>query len=178
MSLRLVLRHLERVHQLGGEDLLGPRVHLLLAGREALLRLADGEVANHLGELEHVAGLDLLAVVLEAPVPVLRHLAHVVAKHGQHLCHGLLADHAPETRAARVLTRDHDGHVVVEDLDRQVLALLAQHLLLLLLQDLARPMMRIHDVVPDLVFDVGGLSGDLEVREILLNRRFGNDVPS
>jgi len=66
----------------------------------------------------------------------------------------------------------------VEDLDREVLAALAEHLLLLLLQDLARPVVRIDDVVPDLVLDVGRLSGDLEVREILLNRRFGNDVPS
>jgi len=30
---------------------------------------------------------------------------------------------------------------------------------------------RIHDVIPNLVLDVGNLTGDLEVREILLDRR-------
>src|SRR4051794_35159935 len=70
MRLRFVLLHLERVHELRGEDLLGAGVHLLLAGGETLLALTDGEVAYDLGQLEHVAGLDLLAVVLEAPVPV------------------------------------------------------------------------------------------------------------
>ena len=102
MRLGLVLLHLERVHQLGREDLLGAGVHLLLAGREALLRLADREVADDLGELEDVAGLDLVAVVLEAPVPVLRHLAHVVAEDGQDLLDVVLADHAPQTRLAGV----------------------------------------------------------------------------
>src|ERR1700761_247578 len=53
----------EGVHELRREDLLRPRVHLLLAGGEALFHLADGKVADHLGQLEHVAGLDLLAVV-------------------------------------------------------------------------------------------------------------------
>src|SRR5215211_4192488 len=48
MRLRLVLLHVERVHQLGGEDLLGAGVHLLLAGRQSLLLLANREVANHL----------------------------------------------------------------------------------------------------------------------------------
>src|SRR5437763_438096 len=65
--LRLFLIHLERVHQLRREDLPGARVHLLLAGRQALLELTDREVADNLGELVDVAGLDLLAVVLEAP---------------------------------------------------------------------------------------------------------------
>src|SRR3954452_4021422 len=71
--LRALLVLVERVHELRREDLLRPRVHLLLAGREPLFHLADGEVADDLGELEHVAGLDLLPVVLEAPIPVFRH---------------------------------------------------------------------------------------------------------
>ena len=53
-----------------------------------------------------------------------------------------------------VLARDHDGHVVVEDLDREVLALLAEDLLLLLLEDLAGAVVRIDDVVADLELDV------------------------
>jgi len=51
----------------------------------------------------------------------------------------------------------------VQDLDRQVLARLAQDRLLLLLDDLARTMVRIDDVVPDLVDDQLGLASDLKV---------------
>ena len=46
---------------------------------------------------------------------------------------------------------DHDRHVVVEDLDRQVLAPLPEDLLQLLLDDVARTVMRVHDLVADLV---------------------------
>src|SRR5215212_5875713 len=95
MRLRLVLLHVERVHQLGGEDLLRAGVHLLLARREPLLGLPDGEVADDLRQLEDITGLDLLAVVLETPVPVLRHLAHVVAKDCEDLLYVVLPDHAP-----------------------------------------------------------------------------------
>src|SRR5207253_5751251 len=71
---RFVLVHVLGVHQLAGEDLLRLDEHLLLAGRETLLVVPQGEVPDDLGELEDVAGLHLVAVVLEAPVPVLRHL--------------------------------------------------------------------------------------------------------
>src|SRR5207248_2500732 len=70
VGFRLFLIHRECVHQLGREDLAGADVHLLLAGRETLLELADREVAHDLGQLVDVARLDLLAVVLEAAVPV------------------------------------------------------------------------------------------------------------
>src|SRR4051794_13126632 len=63
--LRLFLVHDKRVHQLRRQDLAGARVHLLLARRQALLELADREVADNLGQLVDVARLDLLAVVLE-----------------------------------------------------------------------------------------------------------------
>jgi hypothetical protein len=36
--------------------------------------------------------------------------------------------------------------------------------------------MWIDHVVPDLVLDVGNLTGDLEVLDPLLNRRFGDDA--
>jgi hypothetical protein len=176
VRLGVLLLHLERVHQLGGEDLLRAGVHLLLARREALLVLADGQVADDLGQLHHVAGLDLLAVVLEPAVPVLGHLRHVVAQHAQHLLHRLFADDAAEAGAARVLARDHDRHVVVEDLDGEVLARLTQDLLLLLLDDLAGPVVRVDHVIAHLVLDVGDLTGDLEVFDLLLNSRLGNDV--
>ena len=44
--------------------------HPLLAGREALLAVADGEVADDLGHLEDVAGLETLDVALEPAAPV------------------------------------------------------------------------------------------------------------
>jgi hypothetical protein len=56
----------------------------------------------------------------------------------------------------------------VEDLDREVLALLAENFLLLLLDDLAGPVMRVYDVVADLVLDLLGLPRDLEVLDGLL----------
>src|SRR3954467_6693860 len=166
--LGLALVHVERVHQLGGEDLLRARVHLLLPRREALLGLPDGEVADHLGQLVHVAGLDLVAVVLEATVPVLRHLADVVAQDGEHLLHGLVVDHAPQARLGRVLARDHHRHVVVQDLDRQVLATLAENRLLLLLEDLACPMVGIHDAVTDGVLLHRQLALEIEILDVLL----------
>src|SRR6185503_13519125 len=62
----LVLAHVLRIHELGGEDLLRLDVHLLLTGREALLAVAEREVAHDLGELVDVAGLDLEVLALLA----------------------------------------------------------------------------------------------------------------
>jgi hypothetical protein len=54
----------------------------------------------------------------------------------------------------------------VQDLDREVLALLAEDLLLLLLEDLAGPVVGIDDVVPDLERDALGFNR-LEVLQLL-----------
>jgi hypothetical protein len=51
----------------------------------------------------------------------------------------------------------------VEDLDREVLATLAEDLHLLLLQHLAGAMVRVDDVVTELELDVLDLAGDLEL---------------
>jgi len=51
----------------------------------------------------------------------------------------------------------------VENLDRQVLARLAQDRLLLLLDDLTRTMVRVDDVVPDLVDDQLDFASDLKI---------------
>jgi hypothetical protein len=56
----------------------------------------------------------------------------------------------------------------VEDLDRQVLALLAEDRLHLLLDDLAGPVVGVDHVVVDLVDDVLGLSRDLEILDELV----------
>src|SRR5205085_1820286 len=98
----LLLVHVLCVHELGGEDLLRLHEHLLLAGREALLVIAQREVAHDLGQLEDVAGLHLVAVVLEAAIPVLRHLGGA-AREGldDHLDH-LLVDHPAEPHLLRI----------------------------------------------------------------------------
>jgi hypothetical protein len=51
----------------------------------------------------------------------------------------------------------------VEDLDRQILAPLAEHLHLLLLQHLAGAVVGIDDVVAELELDVLDLASDLEL---------------
>ena len=149
-SVGLVLVEVARVHELAGEDLLGLREHLLLAGRQALVGVADGEVAHDLGDLEDVAGLELVAVVLVATAPVLGHLGGVAAQDVEDLVDDVGRDDLAQTGAVGVLDRDHDRHVVVEDLDGEVLALLAEHFLLLDLHDLAGAVMRIDDLIADL----------------------------
>jgi hypothetical protein len=64
----------------------------------------------------------------------------------------------------------------VEDLDRQVLAGLAEDRLLFLLEDLACPVVRVYDGVTDLVIDELGLSGQVEIGKSLINRCFRNGV--
>jgi hypothetical protein len=145
--LRALLVLVERVHELRCEDLLGARVHLLLAGREALLHLAQRQVANDLGELEDVAGLDLLAVVLETPVPVLRHLGHVVGEDGCDLLDFFLVDDAAQAGFSRVLAGDHHREFVVKDLDREVLTLDPHQLAGLFRQHQASPVMGVDDLV-------------------------------
>src|SRR5690349_17928207 len=86
----LVLLHALGEHQLGGEDSLGVREHLLLTGGEALLLVALRQVPDDLRELEDVPRLHLVAVVLEAAVPVLRHLAAVTLQHAGDLVDRLL----------------------------------------------------------------------------------------
>jgi hypothetical protein len=63
----------------------------------------------------------------------------------------------------------------VEDLDREVLAHLAEDLLVFLLDDLARPMVRIDDVVADLEIDALCLAREVEVLD-LLGRCIGDGV--
>src|SRR4051794_2038864 len=67
---RRVLGDVEREGELAHEDLTGLHEHRLLTGREALVGVAQGEVPDDLGHLVHVAGLQLLLVVLEAARPV------------------------------------------------------------------------------------------------------------
>ena len=90
----------------------------------------------------------------------------VPSQNGQDLLHRFVVDYAPEARPARVLARNHHGHVVVKDLDGQVLALLTEDLLHLLLEDLPRPMVGVDDVIADVVLLLRRLT--LEVLDCLL----------
>ena len=67
-----------------------------------------------------------------------------------HLLDHLLVDHLAKPDLVGVVARDVDGHVVVQDLNRQVLALLPEHLARLALDDRARTVVRIHHLVADL----------------------------
>src|SRR4051794_15688304 len=148
---RLVLVHVLGVHQLAGEDLLRLDEHLLLAGRKTLLVVTKREVPDHLGELEDVPRFHLVAVVLEAPVPVLGHLGAAAGEGLEHLVDHLLVDHLAQTDGVGVLGRDVHRHVVVEDLDRHVLPLLPEHCAGFFLYNGACTVVRIHHLVADLV---------------------------
>src|SRR5205823_212317 len=65
--------------------------------------------------------------------------------------HHVLVDHLAQTDLLGVFGRHVDGHVVVEDLDGQVLPALTEDLPLLLLHDRACPVVRIHHFVTDVV---------------------------
>ena len=115
--------------------------------------MPDGEVADHFGDLEDVAGLELVAVVLVAPAPVLGHLRGVAVQHRQHIIDHIRGDDLAQARTVGGVDRDHDGHVVVQDLDGEVLAQLTADFHVLDLHDLARAMMRVDDLIADSVQD-------------------------
>src|SRR5215471_8858516 len=61
-------------HALGDGELLGQKTtggveHLALTKRKLFRETQDAQVAEHLGDLEHAAGLDLLHVLAVATVP-------------------------------------------------------------------------------------------------------------
>jgi hypothetical protein len=66
----------------------------------------------------------------------------------------------------------------VEDLDGQVLALLAEDLLLLLLEDLAGTVVRVDDLIADLVLLVRRLTAYRELLDCLLPFVSGNGAAS
>src|SRR4051795_10921118 len=138
------------VHELGGKDLLRLHEHLLLPRGEAFLVIAERQVPHDLSELEDIAGLHLVAVVLEAAIPVFRHRGAATGERLRDLLDHLLVDDLPQPHRLRVLARNVDGHVVVQDLDGQVLALLPQDDALFLLDDRACSVVWIHHLVADL----------------------------
>ena len=87
--------------------------------------------------------------MLEAAVPVLRHVRHLAGQHGYHLLDLFAVDDPAQARPVGVLAGHHDGHVVVQDLDCQVVPLLAEEVLGLLHEHHPSPVVWIHDVVAD-----------------------------
>src|SRR5436309_13952817 len=79
-ALGLLLVRARGEDQLGDEDLPGLRQHPQLAGAQALLTFADGQVPHHLGDLVDVTRAKLLDVVLEPASPVRGHLGLVLAQ--------------------------------------------------------------------------------------------------
>src|SRR6266566_62659 len=148
---RFVLVHFLGVHQFARKNLLRLDEHLLLAGRKTLLVVAKREVPDDLGELEDVAGLHLVAVVLEAPVPVLWHLRTAAGEGLQNLVDHRLVDHFSQADGVGVLGRDVHRHVVMQDLDRHVFPLLTEDCAGLLLHNGACSVVWIHHFVADLV---------------------------
>src|SRR3954470_4276393 len=139
-----------RVHQLGREDLLRLHEHLLLPRGEAFLVIAERQVPHDLSELEDIACLHLVAVVLEPAIPVLRHRSAAAGERLRDLLDHLFVDDLPQPDCLGVLARNVDGHVVVQDLDGQVFALLPQDDALFLLYDRACSVVWIHHLVADL----------------------------
>src|SRR5437870_6802545 len=120
LLLAVRLRDRELLH----EEVPGGVEHLPLAEGELLVSLQHEEIAQHLGDLEDAAGLDLLGVLAVAAVPrLLIDLDLLVTKDLVHLRHHVLADDAAEPDRLDVLGRDHDGHVAVDDAQHVELAL-------------------------------------------------------
>src|SRR5204863_2120261 len=65
LLLAVRLRDRELLH----EEVAGRVEHLALAEGEFFVPLQHEEIAQHLGDLQHAAGLDLLGVLPVAPVP-------------------------------------------------------------------------------------------------------------
>ena len=98
---RFVLVRAAGVLHLAREHALGAREELALAAREARAVIAHGQVADHLGDLEDVPGLDLVAVASEAPVPVALDLDVSAVSVRARSSSTALADHATHPAASR-----------------------------------------------------------------------------
>src|SRR5579871_216456 len=92
--------------------------HLALAERQLLVALETLQVAEHLGDLEHRARLDLLHVLAIAAVPGLTLDRDLAALEDlEHLVDLVGANQLAQTNRARVARRDHDLHPVLENLE-------------------------------------------------------------
>src|SRR5262249_12938598 len=125
--------------------------HLALPEGELLVTLQDEEVAQHLGDLEHAAGLDLLGVLPVATVPgLLIDLDLLVAQDLVDLRDHVLADDPPQADGLNVLGGNHDRHVAVEDPEHVELPLRPRDDLRLNALDDAYPVRGVYDLLTHL----------------------------
>ena len=146
---RVVLGEVEREAQLRHEHAARLHEHRLLAGRQPLRRLAQREVPDHLGDLVHVAALQLLLVVLEPPAPV-GGLAYVLlAEQLEEVVDVLGGDRRAHADFLGLVGGHRERHLAVRDLQDEVLALLAPDLEGLLPIDDRSTVVRVDDAVAD-----------------------------
>src|SRR4029078_4120224 len=146
-GLGLVLGLVGREGKLGDQDLPGLGDHALLTRGQALLAVSDREVAQDLGHLVRVTGVQLLEVVLEAAAPVSGHRAFVLGQDLQDLLGLVLADARPQADLIGRVGRHEDGQVAVDDPQHQEVKLLAEEFLLAHFFDYCGPVFGVHDGV-------------------------------
>ena len=125
----------------------GPLVHRALGGRQRGVAVAGGEVPHHLGDLVHVAALQLLLVVLEPPAPVRRHTRVGLGEHGHEVLELVGRHRRAHADLLGHVDRDLQRHLVDDGLQDEVLALLAERLHLLRPHHDARTVLGIDDGV-------------------------------
>jgi len=124
-NLGLVLRALLRQSHLADQDVASLGEHALLPGRETALALATPKVTNNLGNLERVAGGELLEIGLVTPRPVGRLLGVRSAEDVEDLAQAFLADHFAHADDFGVLSGHPNGQVALSDTQNQILLRLA-----------------------------------------------------
>src|SRR5215467_16158810 len=148
VGLDLVLGALLGEAELLDQQRAGGVEHLPLAEREVLVALEQIEVAEHLGDLEHRAGLDLLHVLPVPAVPgggIDRDV--LLPEDGVDLPHVVLADDLPEADRADLVDRDHDSHPVLADAEDVERLALTGDLGVLDAHHLAHPLAGVHRLV-------------------------------
>jgi hypothetical protein len=105
--------------------------------------------------------------VLEAEGPAPRHLGDLVGEDADHLLDLLPVDDAAKASRVGVLAGHHHGHPVVEDLNRQVVAVLSEEFLGFLFDHDARAVLRVDDVVSNLEVARRSLNLDVSLHRLM-----------
>ena len=150
MRLGLVLVGVLGERQLAHQDLARLGQHPLLAGRQAAVLVATPQVTHDLGDLDHVAGGELLEVGLVAAGPVGRLLGVRGAQDLEDLVQSLLPDDVADADEIAVLGRNPDGQVALGDLQNEVELVLALDGARLDGLDQCRPVVGVDDRLADL----------------------------
>ena len=112
--------------------------------------IAHGQVADHLGDLEDVARLDLVAVAAEPAVPVALELDVARRERAREVVEHRLADHATHADGLGAVGGNVQQQVGERDVDREVLTLLAEHHAGLTTCDDPRTVVWVHHLVANL----------------------------